>query len=206
MNTINLLPDDLKPRPPSHRRWVAPLIVLLLATVWLTVARVQIRDLDRQIAELKAHNNTQSDPGYAQERLAARAAQTTKIREPLSALAVTALITQLMPSELMVNEMAIDIPPAAQPAATVKQKSTASPHVTVTMIGSTLEGAAIPRYVIQLQRSGVVDDVQIQEANQAQTGDQMVHDFRLSIRIPLWRSSPTANSNAARAAKGRSTS
>lgn len=206
MNTVNLLPDDLKPKPPRRRRWMACLIIPLIAVVWLTVACVQIRKLDRQIAEAEAQNSALFELVYERDRLIAKTAQAAKIREPLSALAVTALITQLMPHELMVKELAIDVPHAALPTTNAKQKPTSSPHVTVAMIGSTLEGSAILQYTIQLQRSGVVEDVRIQESNQSQVGDQVVHDFHLLIRIPLWRSSPAANGSTAPAAKGRITS
>jgi Tfp pilus assembly protein PilN len=206
MRRINLLPASvLESRQRQRQRTTIGLGAVgagVLMAAWLLVAVSQVRSLDGRIAlaEFELQPLRQLDEQRAQLRqqeqtLQQRLALVESLREPLSAPAILALLSQLTPEQAVMRSLSIELPPpalavsapTARPTPPSPATGEAPRAIQIQLEGLATHDAAVATLVSQLTQAGLFHNVRLADSRQVSFQNVPCYQFRLSMEIPLTR-------------------
>lgn len=207
MKRINLLPDYLKEARARRRERVIYAAVTVGAMVvlagWASIAAVQVRSLDRQIAEAdrelepwRERAADIEDLHAEHQQLHARLGTLRNLREPVSPAPLLALLTRLAPEDAVLRSLVIENP--ALSLYDEDEQDIAPPDpVRIELEGLVPDDVTIGRLVRVLGDGGVFRSIRLADSNEVVFRDQPGHQFRITMRVPLTLSTTATHADGA---------
>lgn len=211
MRRINLLPDHMKQARVRHRRRLRTNLALALAAMlalgWGGLAVMQVQAVNGRVADAEQALTPLREGGEQirqlraeRERLHRELTMVKTLREPLPPASLLALLSQLAPEEAVLRKLMIELPQPtlatdAEGGDGAKAKDRREAAVRIELSGMAREDAAVAAMVSRLSEGGIFRDIRLSDSRETVFREQPGHTFRITMSVPLTRSTATAHAD-----------
>jgi len=194
MKRINLLPEHLTRRPARQRKKLAVALVgaaiAFSISVWTFQTWTHLSRLDAQLVDLNRKLEPLRQVSQELQRVERHRQTLQLLGDPVPSGALLALLTQLTPDEVVLRTLIIDAPtPANWDGALVKESKNRiiepMKPVHLELEGVTTTHGAISDALSRFSGSSVFDRVRLDDSHEGLLYGRSVHEFRLSMEIPV---------------------
>lgn len=193
MKQINLLSPDVSAvatrKYVRRRRFIVLVFLSALLVTWMGVILIHMWNLDSRIEATRAAVAAANVRADRQElsrqehrRVHALLDELESLRSPVPVSGVIALLSEVIPGDVVLNQLDIEHPPASK--RTDPTKSGTPEPVVITLAGRARDVTAVPSLAKRLASQALVAEVRVEEHRVIDLGGEPTALFRISAEIP----------------------